>query len=88
MASGRLGNQKTLVFHWFFKVLEGRRREADEKKINNSFGDGLREPKPSFSFVFSRIPWLGGRLESPKPSFSFVFQGFGGEQARGRRKQK
>ena len=33
-------------------------RDAEDEK-NNSFGDGLREPKPSFSFVFSLFPWPG-----------------------------
>ena len=38
MASGRLGNQKTLVFHWFFKVLEERRDtdDDDEKKTRGT----------------------------------------------------
>ena len=68
-AWGSLGNQKTLLFHCFFKVLEGEGREGEKKtKKINSFGDGLREPKPWFSLVFSMFPWPGepGRLGEPR----------------------
>ena len=67
---GCLENQKTLLFHCFFKVLEGEGREGEKKKEKkiNSFGDGLREPKPWFSLVFSMFPWPGepGRLGEPR----------------------
>ena len=49
-----------MVFHWFCKVLEWGAPPKRRTNKNNSFGDGLREPKPSFSFVFSRFPCLGG----------------------------
>ena len=68
MAWGSLGNQKTLLFHVFFKLFEWVRGKGARQKTkkNNSFGDGLREPKPSFSFVFSRFWWGAGAREKKK----------------------
>ena len=92
-AWGSLGNQKTLLFHCFFKVLEGEGREGEKKRKKiNSFGDGLREPKPWFSLVFDwffkvlegrrregdekKNNSFGDGLREPKPSFSFAFSRF------------
>ena len=73
---GSLGNQKTMLFHWFFKVLEG--GWATLKKKNNSFGDGLREPKLCFPLFFQCFRGLGVPGESKNNAFSLVFEGFGG----------
>ena len=62
--SGRLGG-----------AVEAEGSLADEEK-NNSFGDGLREPKPLFSFVFSMFPWPGGPWGIKKHCFFIGFSRF------------
>ena len=69
------------VFDWFSKFWRGAR---DGKK--SGFGDGLGEPIPLFSFVFSWFPWLGGAGESKDFRFSMVFQGFGVGARNGKKK--
>ena len=63
------GESKKLAFSLLFQGFGGggARGRKNKKKIN-SFGDGLREPKPWFSLVFSMFPWPGepGRLGEPR----------------------
>ena len=75
-----------MLFHWFFKVLEGGGARQTKKK-NNSFGDGLREPKPSFSFVFSMFPKPGGPWGIKKHCFFIGFSRFGRGGARQMKKK-
>ena len=76
-------SHKCMLFHWFFKLFEWVRGGGARQKTkkNNSFGDGLREPKPSFSFVFSMFPWPGGPWGIKKHCFFIGFSRFwsGGE---------
>ena len=85
------GESKTIAFSLVFQAFrmgEGGRARGRRRKKNNSFGDGLREPKPSFSFVFSMFPKPGGPGESENIAFSLVFHGFGvGGGAREKKKK-
>ena len=66
---GPWGIKKHCFFIAFSRFWRGRgAREKKKQKKINSFGDGLREPKPWFSLVFSMFPWPGepGRLGEPR----------------------
>ena len=59
--------------------------EVGRTKTIKGFGGGLREPKPSFSFVFSMFPRPGGPWGIKKHCFFIGFSRFwSGGKARGK----
>ena len=79
---GAWGIKKHCFFIGFSRFWSG--GAARQTKKNNSFGDGLREPKPSFSFVFSMFPRPGGPWGIKKHCFFIGFSRFGRGGERGR----
>ena len=68
-----LRNQKTLLFHWLFKVLEwvGARGRRNKKIVSATGGYGLREPKLKLLFFlcfFQCVRGMGVLVESWDPS--------------------
>ena len=61
------GESKNIAFSLLFQGFGGGGARGKKNKKNNTFGDGLREPKPWFSFVFQCFRGLGslGAWESP-----------------------